>query len=59
MNRIALALALYRKLMRNPKKPASYTAEMARECAIDEYGLSGSEQTGLDEEIAIDARVQS
>jgi hypothetical protein len=56
INRVALALELYRKLMRDPQKPRSYTAKHARDCAVILYGLTGSEQTGLDEEIAATGR---
>ena len=54
MNRVALALDFYRRVMAKAQKPASTDA--LRDIAIDEYGLSGSEQTELDEEIAIDRR---
>jgi hypothetical protein len=48
-NLVALALETYRKAI---AKGAEH--DKARDCAIDSFGLTGSEQTGLDEEIAID-----
>ena len=55
MNRVALALDFYRKAMVDKRhKISDVVKKRARDAAVDEYGLSGSEQTGLDEEIAID-----
>lgn len=50
INFVAIALDTYRKVT-----AMGVEHDKARDYAIDSVGLSGSEQTALDEEIAIDA----